>query len=94
MRKRFKQLLAQKNSEQYVVRGDEIGRSGHTEVQGNVDSTIEDHRQLLREDQNCVEKIMEVDDLDSSNDANCQCQFCEPGKCTAKNNRIIKQIFG
>lgn len=93
MRDRFKKILAAQVSEQYVVRGDTIGREGHTEVSGNVDSTIEDHRNLLKEDQNCVEKVVGVEQLDSSNDANCQCEFCEP-KDVLASNRIIKRIFG
>lgn len=94
MRERFKQLLKQatNNSEEYVVRGDNIGRSGHNEVSGDVDGSIQDHRNLLKEDQNCVEKTIKVDQLDSSNDADCQCDNCLKLKA-ASDNRIMNRII-
>lgn len=88
MRERFKQILA---NEEYVVRGDTIGREGHTEVSGNVDSTIEDHRGLLREDQACVETTLDMKDLDSSNTSTCSCEGCSEKE--ASQNTIIKRIF-
>ena len=88
MRDRFKQILA---TEEYVVRGDTIGREGHTEVSGNVDGTIEDHRNLLKEDQACIETVTKTKNLDSSNDASCTCENCAK---EASQNTIIKRIFG
>ena len=88
MRDRFKQILA---NEEYVVRGDTIGREGHTEVSGNVDSTITDHRNLLKEDQACVETTLDMHDLDSSNDASCGCEQCVNKVASA--NKIIQRIF-
>jgi len=88
MRDRFKNILA---NEEYVVRGDTIGREGHTEVSGNVDSTIIDHRNLLTEDQACIETTLDMKNLDSSNDATCSCEQCSKH---ASSNKIIQRIFG
>lgn len=88
MRDRFKEILA---NEEYVVRGDTIGREGHTEVSGNVDSTIIDHRNLLKEDQACVETTLDMHDLDSSNNVSCTCEQCVDKE--ASSNKIIKRIF-
>lgn len=88
MRDRFKEILA---NEEYVVRGDTIGREGHTEVSGNVDSTITDHRNLLKEDQACVETTLDMKNLDSSNDATCSCEQCS--NKVASSNKIIQRIF-
>ena len=88
MRNRFKQILA---NEEYVVRGDTIGREGHTEVSGNVESTITDHRNLLKEDQACVETVLDMHDLDSSNDTECSCEQCV--NKVASSNKIIQRIF-
>ena len=73
MRERFKQILAN-DQEEYKV------HSNHQEVSGDVDGAINDHKNLLKEDQACVEQIMDVKDLDKSNDATCNCDLCADGK--------------
>ena len=52
----------------------------HEEVTNDVDGSLKDHRDLLEDDQNCIEKIMDVADMDSSNTGDCECCLCEPGK--------------
>ena len=89
---RFKKL-----AEEYVV------HLNVDEVTGDVDGSIKQHNDLLEDDQNCVEKIMKVDSLDSSNTGNCSCDLCcDDEDCISKssfylnaklkNNRILQRL--
>lgn len=88
MRERFKQILAN-DQEEYKV------HSNHPEVSGDVDGTINDHRDLLKTDQACVEQIMNVKELDKSNDSECNCDLCADGKPTHDllANMIMRRII-
>lgn len=71
--------------------------SDHPEVSGDVDGSMTDHKNLLENDQNCVEKITKTDNLDSSNTGDCCCDLCD-GKCgpthhLLANNRIARQLM-
>lgn len=90
MRKRFKQIFATNHqSEEYKVHSD------HEEVKGDVDGAINDHKELLDQDQACIEQILNVDSLDSSNTATCNCDLCGDGKPTHNllANRIMNRII-
>lgn len=95
MRERFKNLIANREieadiAEEYMVHSD------HDEVHGDVDGAIQDHRDLLQEDQACIEQITNVKDLDHSNKGQCHCNLCTDDGKPKHNllaNRIMRKII-
>lgn len=73
-------------ADEYVV------HFNHKEVQNDVAGSMKDHKDLLEDDQNCIEKTINVDHLDSSNTGNCQCDLCTPGGDSI--NRIAARLAG
>lgn len=71
-------------ADEYVVHMD------HKEVHNDIDGAQKDHHDLLEDDQNCVEKIIDVDDLDSANTGDCKCDLCADG---CRINRIAARLF-
>ena len=79
-----------KLAEQYIV------HQNHDEVTEDLQGSLNDHHQLLEDDQNCVEKITDMDELDKLNTGDCNCDLCEkdgkPFNTLLAENRIMKRI--
>lgn len=68
---------------EYVV------HENHDEVHGDMDSTQSDHKNLLEEDQDCLETKTDIQD--SSNTGDCPCDDCVNIK-SVHANRIVARI--
>lgn len=80
----MKNRLLKKLAEEYVVHFD------HPEVKGDVPGAMNDHRDLLEDDQDCIETKIDV--RDSSNTGDCKCKECQEIKTNFASNRLCKLV--
>ena len=76
--------ILKKIAKEYVVHED------HQEVVNDIDGTVEDHKELLEDDQDCIETKTDIED--NSNIGDCSCDECVEIKTTASVTGLCKRI--